>query len=69
MQPAPFSSVEVTFLETLKRQGYVVRPRGRYSLEVWGTNLTDHFVFTYDLNQRDLIDVVFFDPRYVAYPS
>lgn len=69
MQTATLSSLEFTFLETLRKQGYVVRPRGRYSLEVWGTNLTDHFVFTYDLNQRDLVDIVFFDPRYVVYHS
>lgn len=52
------SSFETTFLENLTKQGYVIRPRGKYSLEIWGANLADHYLLTYNPEHKNLCDVV-----------
>lgn len=69
MQKNTLSPLENTVLDTLTKQGYVIRSHGQYSLEVWGKNLNDHFVLTYDANQHDLVDVVYLDSQYSQYSS
>lgn len=69
MQKSLRITFENSLLDTLTKQGYVIRPRGRWGLEVWGTNLVDHFVLTYDVTLMDLVDIVYLDPKHQQHVS